>query len=90
MAFKITMKGDPSALKAYSYECGYCGHEWGALARESEQEQECPECSKLAIPSPSSPGIAAYSIQDKSGRAEILRKRSEEHSKKLRKSEGWD
>lgn len=89
MAFKITVKGDPSGFKNRAYECIVCGHVWIELVKgEAPETIPCKKCGEKAELRPSAPGIAGFSIADKQTRADMLRKRSEEHSKKLMKRGG--
>lgn len=88
MAFKITVKGDPSGFKSRTYECIVCGHAWRELVEGAPETIPCQKCGEKAELCLSTPGIAGFSIADKQTRADMLRKRSEEHSKKLMKRGG--
>lgn len=67
--------------------CTHCGHKLvGELYKNGEEaEVECPECGVLGgcvVDGISSPTLSTYEMADKDGKAEILMKRSAEHTKK--------
>lgn len=66
-----------------SYSC-QCGHDYEDLRdKEENQDTECPKCSWINKPCVSAPSIARFSLMSKSEQNASLRKRSEEHSKKM-------
>lgn len=68
--------------KVKDFECQDCGHEWEELYKDGEVIV-CPECgSENTKQTVSAPGIATYSMASPQQRNEILRKRSEAHTKK--------
>lgn len=68
--------------KVKNFECQDCGHEWEELFKDGD-EIVCPECeSKNTKALLSAPGLGRFSMADADGKKDILRKRSEEHTKK--------
>ena len=61
-----------------------CGHSFEALLWNGmEGDEPCPQCSATnCAVQLSAPGLAIYSMADKDTKAQILRKRSREHTMK--------
>lgn len=67
--------------KVKDFECQNCGHEWEELYKDGE-EIECPKCGSSNTKTKlSAPGLGTFSMADAEGRKQILKKRSEEHTK---------
>lgn len=86
MAYKVTIKGDPSAKKYRKFECE-CGNSWEDLLDQTVALQDCSECGVPVHYSWAVPAVAGYSIRDKSEQAEILKKRSSDHTKRMLKKD---
>lgn len=68
--------------KVKDFVCQDCGHEWEELYKDGE-EIECPNCGSSDTQAQlSAPGLGTFSMADSQGRKEMLKKRSEEHTKK--------
>lgn len=65
--------------------CNSCGTVFEELYKNGEEDDvACLECgsSNTALAGISSPALGIYSIADAAGRAEILKKRSADHTKR--------
>ena len=68
--------------KVRNFECLDCHHEWEELYKEGEGV-DCPRCgSSNTKTTLSAPQLGKFSMADKAGQAEILKKRSADHTKK--------
>lgn len=68
------------------FVCENCGHEWEDLLN-GEDHSKCPKCGTVNRYTISATPIAAYSARSPENRAEVMRKRSEEHTKKWMKKD---
>lgn len=68
-------------VRDFSCECGNKYDE--LLDNRDPQEAPCSECGVINSPIISCPGIATFSLMDKATQRESLKKRSEQHTKKL-------
>lgn len=76
--------------KVKDFECQDCGHEWEELYKDGE-EIVCPECGSSKVePLVCAPGLGTFTMADADGKKNILRKRSEEHTKKKAMKEWKD
>lgn len=76
--------------KVRDFVCKDCGHEFETLYKEGE-EVECPECDSTNTEAQfSPPQLGRYSMNSQEGRAEILKKRSADHTKKVAMKEFRD
>lgn len=72
--------------KLKDFGCKGCGHEWEELLWNEEVPSNCPKCNSDNVSSIlTATGIAAYSIRDKDAQWAVLRKRSEDHTAKMKK-----
>lgn len=72
------------------FECtnSACGHTWDDLVtREEENHQKCPVCGAQAKWLIAAAGIATYSLMDADAKAQHLRKRSRDHTRKMLKKD---
>lgn len=68
-----------------NFVCNDCGHTFEDLYKTGEEDQvECPECegTNCQLDGISTPAIGVYSMADPSRKAEILKKRSIQHTQK--------
>lgn len=66
--------------REFECKCGWFGDD--LLKSDEPQVLDCPECGTELTPVLSAPAIGGYSIQDAAGRADILKRRSAEHTAK--------
>lgn len=72
--------------KLKSFGCGACGHEWDDLFWNEEEPTNCPKCNDTKVkPIITTTGLATYSLMDKDAQFASLKKRSYEHTAKLKK-----
>lgn len=69
------------------YVCKKCGHKWEDLVDTKDQESDCPKCGTRNVHVISATPTAAYSARSPEMRAEVMRKRSEDHTKKWMKKD---
>lgn len=71
------------AYIVHDYVCDDCGTEWEDLVSKDTKSSTCPNCGlETTTPVISATGIAAFSLLSKDARAESLKKRSRDHSKR--------
>lgn len=59
-----------------------CGKSYEDLVKSDSQKANCPECHKKNTPIISAPALGKFSMADADGKANILRTRSSEHTKR--------
>lgn len=78
-------------LRACYFVCESCGTKYEELLEKPygvwpwDPTCECPNCGHENVQSIGTTGIAAFSIQDRQSQLASLKKRSEDHSRKMNK-----
>lgn len=75
-----------------NFKCEDCGHEFEELYKSGDEEYvECENCgSTMTKPTLCAPALGKFSMADAEGRKSILKKRSEDHTKKKAMKEWKD
>ncbi len=76
------------AYIVHDYVCENCSAEWEDLVDRATLTSVCPSCgTETNKPTIATPGIATFSLMDKSTKEAHLKKRSADHTKKEVKKE---